>query len=332
VVAGAVAVAVAAARAAEERRLTTAPAAAVGATCAAVFELGSAAALFVVSLVIRTLATLRHLPAGLLAMPRNFRRLALSTSPLQTPELVPGLSTTDSFLRFDKWIARDRTGELPDRVFDSVARSLVLLAYLPAWLYRVSIKSTAWFWWPLAYIGREPHEARDPEHMRRLVLGSPLRRLGRWIAIVSLLAFVVVSAWDYFRTNGLDLPALPTQTLVIGFLLTRLADVPWQVAGLISAAMALLVGMWTRHAAISLEYANDKKDVALLVTTNRQFAWIERVGRIGFVCTVLYWSGLAGHLALYVNSQRCWLEPPPAVTAWAKKFYGDLAPPAPRCR
>jgi hypothetical protein len=247
------------------------------------------------------------------------------------PELVPDLTTTHSRFRFDTWIARQPKQHWFDALFDPVLRNLVLLAYLPAWLYRISIKSTAWFWWPLAYIGREPHEARDSEHMRRLVLGSPFRRLGRWIAIASLLAFIVVSAWDYFRTNGLDLPALPTQTLVIAFVLTRLADVPWQVAGLISAATALLVGMWTRHAAISLDYANGKKDVELLVATNWHFVWIERVGRLGFVCTLLYWFALAGHLALYVNNQRCWLELPPAVTVWARKFYGDLAPPPPRC-
>lgn len=28
-----------------------------------------------------------------------------------------------------------------------------LILFLPAWLYRVTLKSTAWFWWPLAYLG-----------------------------------------------------------------------------------------------------------------------------------------------------------------------------------
>jgi hypothetical protein len=286
------------------------------------FGLAVVAILFVASVAIRAFATLRHLPAGVLAMPRNFRRLVVSTSPMQTPELVPGLATSNSRFRLDKWIAKSHKEDWVERFLTSI----VVLAYIPAWAYRVSIKSTAWFWWPLAYIGREPHEARDPEHMRKLVQGSPFRRLGRWIAIGSLVAFLSVSAWDYLRAM-----ALPTQTLVIGFVLTRLADVPWQLAGLLSAAMALLAGMLTSHAAISLDHAKKENDVALLAATNRNFARIERVARFGFVCTVAYWLALAGHLALYVNSQRCWFEPPPGVTAWAKRLYGELAPPPPHC-
>jgi hypothetical protein len=292
------------------------------------FALAIAAVLFVASVATRTFATLRHLPAGVLAMPRNFRRLIVSTSPMQTPELVPGLATTNSSFRLDEWIETEiRGGDSLDRLVGNI----VLLAYIPAWAYRVSIKSTAWFWWPLAYIGREPHEARDPEHMRKLVQGSPFRRLGRWIAIGSLFAFLAVSVWDYLRTKGLDLPALPTQTLVIGFVLTRLADVPWQLAGLLSAAMALLAGMLTSHAAISLDHAKKETDVALLAATSAKFVKIERIARFGFVCTVAYWLALAGHLGLYVNNQRCWFEPPPGVTAWAKRLYGELAPPPPRC-
>jgi hypothetical protein len=41
-------------------------------------------------------ATLFRLRPGIAALPRNFRRLALCTSPAQLPELVPGLETSDS--------------------------------------------------------------------------------------------------------------------------------------------------------------------------------------------------------------------------------------------
>ena len=124
---------------------------------------------------------------------------------------------------------------------------------------------------------------------------------------------------------------LPPQTIVIGFLLTRLALVPWQITGLASAVIALLVGMWTTHAAISLERASEKRDAAALARAGRPFVWIEGLARIGFVCSLLFWLGLAGHLALYANSQRCWFDLPPHVAALVKTMYGDLAPPAPRC-
>jgi hypothetical protein len=215
-------------------------------------------------------------------------------------------------------------------------RSFSLAAFLPAWLYRISIKSTAWFWWPLVYIGREPYEARDPLHMQRLVQGSPFRRLGRWVAFVFLLAFAVVNGWDTLvpaaQANGITLPPLPQNTLVAGLLLSRPADIPWQAFGLASAFIALLVGMWTSHAAISLNRANELKDLQALVRAGKPFAWIERLSRLGFLCTVVFWLGLAGHLALAANAQRCWIEPTSTVQAWAKSLYGDLTPPAPRCR
>src|SRR5262245_34342826 len=101
--------------------------------------------------------------------------------------------------------------------------------------------------------------------MRRLVLGSPFRRVGRWIATLSLLACTVVNSWDSLvaaaQANGIALPALPENSLVVGLLLTRDTGMPWQFAGLASALIALLVGMWTGHAAISLQRANELKDL-----------------------------------------------------------------------
>ena len=56
------------------------------------FVLAIAIGVFVVSVTVRVAATLRYIQPGLGMLPRNFRRLALCTSPLQLPELVPGLA------------------------------------------------------------------------------------------------------------------------------------------------------------------------------------------------------------------------------------------------
>ncbi len=124
---------------------------------------------------------------------------------------------------------------------------------------------------------------------------------------------------------------LPDNSLVAGLLLNRGTGVPWRFAGLASALLALFVGMWTSEAAISLQRANDLKSAAALVRASRPFSWIERVQRLGFLCTVVFWLGLAGHLALSANAQKCWIDPPPTVQTWAKALNGDLTPPAPRC-
>jgi hypothetical protein len=46
------------------------------------------------TLVIRILATIRHLIAGYQQMPANILRLAVCTAPLHIPELLPGLAAT----------------------------------------------------------------------------------------------------------------------------------------------------------------------------------------------------------------------------------------------
>ncbi|MEQ1718440.1 MAG: toll/interleukin-1 receptor domain-containing protein [Hyphomicrobium sp.] len=284
-----------------------------------------------ICLTIRFLATLWHIREGLAAMPGNFRKLVFSTSPLQSPELVPGLVSTNSEFRFDTFFKSVNTGNLAVRF----ALALVLVVYFPAWLYRVSIKSTAWFWWPLAYISSGPREARDPEHMRRLIMESPFRKLGRWGAFFFLSVFAVVNAWDLWQAQGVAgngaHAVVPTQTLVIGFLLTRLTDVPWQATGIFSALIALLIGMWTRHAAISLQRAQELKDPVALARASRPFVWIENLARVGFVCTALFWLGLAFHLALYANSRKCWIEPPAHISDLAKTLYGEFAPDSSSC-
>lgn len=289
------------------------------------------AAIFVLSIVVRVWATLCHLRAGLAALPTNFRRLALSTSPLQSPEIVPGLASQKSQFQLDIYLNEMISGDWASRI----GLVLLLPVYIPAWFYRFSIKSTAWFWWPLAYVGSEPHDARDPEHMRRLVLGSPFRRLGRWVAALFLFAFAVVYVWENLvstaMANGVRLPALPESSLIIGLMLNHSTTIPWQFAGLASAVIALFVGMWTSHAAISLQRANELKDLKALVRAGRPFPWIERLQRLGLLCTVLFWVALAGHLVLSANSQRCWIELPSSVSNWTETIYGDLAPPSPRC-
>lgn len=44
--------------------------------------------------------------------------------------------------------------------------------HAPAWLWRVSIKSTAWLWWPLAFLGKPTVAAARPDLYRRLVIAT----------------------------------------------------------------------------------------------------------------------------------------------------------------
>jgi hypothetical protein len=49
---------------------------------------------------IRIAATLSYICSGIYALPKNFRRLTICTSPAQVPEIVPGIEGTESQFRF----------------------------------------------------------------------------------------------------------------------------------------------------------------------------------------------------------------------------------------
>src|SRR5207253_6054331 len=97
--------------------------------------LGRAIGVFLVALGIRLSANIYHLPDGFRALPRNFRRLMLCTSPMQRPELLPG-SVPREF-EFQQVFARGSFGfsmTAVPRLIDFV------VWFVPAWFYRFSIK------------------------------------------------------------------------------------------------------------------------------------------------------------------------------------------------
>lgn len=113
--------------------------------------LGVSLGAFLVSLFIRIAATLRHPYLGWLDLPRNFRRLIICTSPLQKPELVPGLAPGETqFTLTDMWqLFRTirHSGGRDERALGMVFfPPALLLWFLPGWLYRLTLKSTALFW------------------------------------------------------------------------------------------------------------------------------------------------------------------------------------------
>ena len=125
--------------------------------------------IFVFSIGVRVASTLAHLRLGVEAMPENFRRLILCTSPAQIPEFVPGINKSSSEFRIGrvlKWAdwkePLDIFGFITWAVWTIILLVVVFICYAPAWFYRLTIKSTVWFWWPLAFLAGDLQKARNP--------------------------------------------------------------------------------------------------------------------------------------------------------------------------
>lgn len=285
----------------------------------------------VVTLIIRFLATLRHFRRGLSAMPDNFQKLMFCTSPFHRPELVPGLETKQSQFNFDSFVKTMQIGDVGGRL----ALMLVSVIYFPAWTYRFSIKSTFWFWWPLAFVASDDMQHLDPVGMTTTMVESPLLRRGRKFAVGYLIIFAVVNLviWS-IQENHADLDlgsyAIPS-TLFIGFLLVDAGSVPWQLFGLMSALIALVAPMWAGHLVLIYKPAKKNGDANLKRVIERRFKWLSRIRRAGVLCLMVALMGNSLHLALAANSKRCWIRPSPHLQDLSAILYGRYAPSAERC-
>ena len=290
---------------------------------------------------IRLAATLVHLRPGIEALPRNFRRLTLCTSPAQIPEIVPGIETTDSGVRFS-YLMTYWSRTLRD--FDEVSNGDRLwrvtvwgfklyfiypilclsggILFAPAWFYRLTIKSTAWFWWPLAFLGGDLQKARIRGGLKWDVMGSLWAKASIAGAIGWLLclfaAKLIFSGAVFRKPNPLLHP--------FGYLLLADWNLPlWQVCALISSVLSIVLVILVDDVNGKYEIAHTANNAGLLRKAERNLGWLERLARVRLLFAVAFWCLVGAHATLFFT--RCWFSLPPTLHNWAQTIYGDRLPP-----
>ncbi len=114
---------------------------------------------------IRLFATLRHPLEGLAQLPQNWRESMLTIDFLQAPELLPCAGTIDSDLTVTGlWSTRQKYFHV-EKIFIGV---LLLALYIPAIIYRLSLKASAWLWFPLALSLSPPAYQHDTQNAEKL--------------------------------------------------------------------------------------------------------------------------------------------------------------------
>ena len=268
-------------------------------------------------------------------LPRNFRRLAFCTSPRQLPEFVPGLPDGTGFFTqgdlmrtFNNW---PNSVERRDRILSYIALPiLATIWFLPGWLYRITLKSTAWFWWPLAYLGDAPSPSWHPGLYHRLTLHSLRGRSTIVLAVVTIAGFILINlafSGAVFETNPL--------LTMIGFLFLLKRDVPpWQILSVAIAVLSLWIVVWLNEANIARQYGTTENLPDVIARAERKFRWTERLGRLRLVLFVLFQLIVAGQALLYFNERqylkdhRCWFNVPETIVARAQWLYGAKMPGA----
>jgi hypothetical protein len=279
-------------------------------------------AVFITSLIIRLIASLVHLHSGLIALPTNFRRLVICTSPLQAPELVPGLENTNSEFRFAAFLMNVRHGPYDEKL----TKPLAGILFIPAWAYRLTIKSTAWFWWPLAFLGGDLKRTQNPALFRWEVMDSLWAKTSIALACLSLIAFAVAHFGTLvFGENDFLIPA--GRLLAIDW--SSLWS--WQVFALTAAVLSLALVFLVNDVSGRYRIAQEHGDTQLLAAAQMRFGWIERLARVRLLVLLAFWGLVGTHALLYVNSQQCWFSLSPELQSIANSVYGDRLPRSDKC-
>ena len=280
-----------------------------------------------ISLIIRFFATVRHLILGIRNLPRNFRRLVICTSPLQEPELVPGLvhgQTRFTFSNQLRFVRKKLSGTIGDRVFSiTVMPFAFLLWFFPAWFYRITLKSTAWFWWPLALLGADLRRAKDPDEFRRTTIQSLWAKTNLVVSSVAIVIFI----WVNFVQSGALFRENPLLTVLEYFFVVDWSLRPWQFLSVALAVLSVVIVFLMDDAAGQYHHSKTKMDEVLLARAESKFGWIERLTRLRLIFAITLFILVGVHSLLYLNSLKCWIELRPNVELWSQFIYGDRVPP-----
>lgn len=140
----------------------------------------------------RIAATVRFTQHGLRHLPNNWRENNLLTDICIPAEVLPGIREEAKGLALDGWFAISWEVAVRYRIWNVI---MALFLFLPAFLYRLNIKATAWFWWPLAFLLRpvkQPTVAEDQKEALCWPWTNPFQKL--LFVVISLLAMAVLFA------------------------------------------------------------------------------------------------------------------------------------------
>jgi hypothetical protein len=292
----------------------------------------------ILAVLIRIIATLRYLGPGIRSLSANWWRTLFATDMLTIPEVMPGYSNIQSYYDFDEVIEEYRGLAVKASEVASwylriatVGLSLgtSLLAYLllfgPSYLYRLSIKSTAWVHWPLAYISRPLRYADDPEEVRMRLWSDPREWLRR-LAMIVTFSGVLIASIPVFENVRSVFPAGALSIVEYAVLIDvrSLFSHPWRAVALISAAITLALTWYGFELSILVKRSTAKPD--RLARANNWAALLEYTMRVRDVCGWIFWALVFVHATLWLVPSTEWLKGYPQTVL--QFIYGDYLPPA----
>ncbi len=226
------------------------------------YLVGYSVILFFAPTMIRLAAPAVFLVRGVRQSTRNWRRIVLQTDVAVAPDPLPGSQGTDLFWSVDTIAVlapREMFADVRIRenfelaiLFRFLLRcfaylpavSVLALIFVPTYLFRWALKSTAWFYLPLLFLA-SPYDGQS----RLVWMRSLPRTVLAWVRLVLSLVGVTVALAALIvdlpsalavlqQAQGMDLPVVPL-SLVLVLDWSNLH--PWQYASLPTALLTILL-------------------------------------------------------------------------------------------
>ena len=213
------------------------------------FGAGTGAGIWLSSLLIRIMSVSTSIAKGINSAPINWQRSLWVEDFTLAPELIPGI-TIGSTYRFMDSLNNLKS---PRETHNFVISILILpILFLPALLWRLSLKSTVWFYAPIFLMSKPGDLAEADNRLRFFTRGPTLWEIwkmcfaviGLTVAVISLIDIFV--AFEFWRGLSNEAPLSP-----IGWLLVmdweRFFNQPWQWFSLPAAFLTVFLYLWVNQ-------------------------------------------------------------------------------------
>lgn len=277
-----------------------------------------ALAIWLRGLLIRIISTLRHPVAGLRNISTNWRETLLVLDMWHLPELLPGSAQIDSQLSVHGLL--DSIQSVKDN--QVLVRVIFIVCwYIPAVMWRWSLKATLWLWFPLALLLRSPFEGKSLGEVRDIA-AIRINGLGKWLPLLAVIVMLWLSS-GYFSPEDIKSWAeLGGDT--ISKLLDKLLTIAPPPPGLRHWALWLASGlsiiMWWLSDRLQIMHKKvlEEEDALDGLTKERRDLFLQRAHRLErwHTARVVSFILLGYSFALYLANEWYPLELGRFVPAW----------------
>lgn len=223
-------------------------------------------------------------------LPSNWRRVVLATDFFCTPELIPGaeqhplLKTLElvDWLRFNVWRSSIKERVTTHSTGGAMQVAVAVLIYLPAVLYRFSVKATSIIYLPLLFIIAD-HPSGNLRLQLRDLAFSEIEKLKRLYSafvifclnIIPATVYFLLRAWwrelvawaqDHIPQTAIRLPSLFLFTIPNGIELDG-----WHIARTVNSI--LTIGLWI-FAKEKLNHMEEQPAIAADAPSKGIAAWL----------------------------------------------------------